>query len=96
MPFDIVVEREGKKIGIEVSFQVTTNSVIERKSGQAAARQNLMHRNGHFIAYVMDGAGNFQRSSAVGTICRHSDSTVAYSKTELGVLAQFILEKLHG
>lgn len=26
MPFDVVVERNGKKIGIEVSFQVTTNS----------------------------------------------------------------------
>jgi hypothetical protein len=95
MPFDVVVERAGKKIGIEVSFQVTTNSVIERKSGQAADRQKLMHRNGHWIAYVMDGAGNFQRSSAVGTICGNSDCTVAYSKAEIDVLAQFIMEKLN-
>lgn len=96
MPFDIVVERGGKKVGVEVSFQVTTNSVIERKAGQAADRQKLMHRRGHWIAYVMDGAGNFQRSSAVSTICEHSDCTVAYSETEIGVLAQFIEEKLNG
>ena len=38
MPFDIVVNRNAKSIGIEVSFQVTTNSTIERKSGQAADR----------------------------------------------------------
>ena len=29
MPFDVVVEKGCKYIGIEVSFQVTTNSVIE-------------------------------------------------------------------
>ncbi len=43
MPFDVVVEKGNKKIGIEVSFQVTTNSTIERKAGQAADRMNLMH-----------------------------------------------------
>lgn len=96
MPFDVVVELGGKKVGVEVSFQVTTNSVIERKAGQAADRQNLMHKSGNWIAYVMDGAGNFQRSSAVGTICKYSDCTVAYSAEELNVLAQFIKEKLNG
>lgn len=96
MPFDVVVERDGKKVGVEVSFQVTTNSVIERKAGQAANRQKLMHQSGNWTAYVMDGAGNFQRSSAVGTICKYSDCTVAYSAEELVVLAQFIEEKLNG
>ncbi|QTR45248.1 restriction endonuclease [Thiothrix litoralis] len=94
MPFDAVITRNGKSVGIEVSFQVTTNSVIERKSGQADARQRLMHQNGHKIAYVLDGAGNFQRSSAVGTICQFSDCTVAYSEAEIGVLANFIREVL--
>jgi len=94
MPFDVVIEHNGKKVGVEVSFQVTTNNVIERKSGQADARQQLMHNNGHWIAYVLDGAGNFQRSSAVGTICQFSDCTVAYSGDEIGVLADFVREKL--
>ena len=94
MPFDVVVGRNGRCVGVEVSFQVTTNSVIERKSGQADARQQLMHRNGHQIAYVLDGAGNFQRSSAVSTICQFSDCTVAYSEAEISVLAAFIQEVL--
>lgn len=94
MPFDIVIESQLSKVGIEVSFQVTTNSVIERKSGQAKARQDLMHQAGYAIAYVLDGAGNFQRSAALETICSFSDCTVAYSPDEVNVLAQFIREKL--
>lgn len=95
IPFDIVVQKDDNKVGIEVSFQVTTNSVIERKSGQAENRFNLMHENGFSIAYVIDGAGNFQRSSAIGTICNFSDCTVAYSKEEIEILANFIQEKLN-
>lgn len=95
MPFDVVFEYGQKKVGLEVSFQVTTNSVIERKAGLAKDRQKLMHKHGHHIAYVVDGAGNFQRASAVGTLCKFSDCTVAYSESEMAVLAQFILEKLN-
>ena len=94
MPFDIVVEKGDEKVGIEVSFQVTTNSTIERKSGQAADRMNLMHSIGYKIAYVLDGAGNFQRSSAISTICENSDCTVAYSKQEFDTLSQWIGESL--
>lgn len=90
MPFDLVVEKGKKKVGIEVSFQVTTNSTIERKAGQAADRQALVHKNGYQIAYVLDGAGNFQRSSAISTICNHSDCTVAYTVAEFKVLSNWI------
>jgi len=90
MPFDLVVEKNNKKLGIEVSFQVTTNSTIERKAGQAADRQLLMHNNGCQIAYVLDGAGNFQRSSAISTICDYSDCTVAYTPAEFKVLSNWI------
>lgn len=94
MPFDVVVKKDSKFIGIEISFQVTTNSTIERKSGQAADRMNLMHRNGNKIAYILDGAGNFQRRSAVSTICSNSDCTVAYSDDEFSVLAEWIGKEL--
>ncbi|WP_019508717.1 hypothetical protein [Pleurocapsa sp. PCC 7319] len=94
MPFDVVVEKGNKKIGIEISFQVTTNSTIERKSGQAADRMKLMHSNGYKIAYILDGAGNFQRRSAVSTICRNSDCTVAYTDSEFSVLSKWIGEEL--
>ncbi|TAN85277.1 MAG: restriction endonuclease [Gallionella sp.] len=94
MPFDVVVVKGKKKVGVEVTFQVTTNSVIERKAGQAESRQAAMHQDGYWIAYVIDGAGNFQRSSAVSTICRYSDCTIAYSADEIAILAAFIKEKL--
>jgi hypothetical protein len=94
MPFDIVVKKGEKQAGIEVSFQVTTNSTIERKAGQAAVRLSLMHSNGYQIAYVLDGAGNFQRRSAISTICTNSDCTVAYSPQEFDVLSQWLGEIL--
>lgn len=92
MPFDIVVEKDGQKVGIEVSFQVTTNSTIERKAGQSADRMALMHNNGYKIAYVLDGAGNFQRKAAITTICQNSDCTVAYSEDEFLVLSNWLEE----
>lgn len=95
MPFDVVVKRKGQTIGVEVSFQVTTNSTIERKAGQAANRQKLMHKAGCSIAYVLDGAGNFQRAAAMKEICKYSDCTVAYSEKEFNVLVEFIKERLH-
>lgn len=94
MPFDIVVEKNDKMVGIEVSFQVTTNSTIERKAAQAKNRQRLMHENGYKIAYIIDGAGNFQRSSAITKICQYSDCTIAYRKTEFKVLGNFIRDSL--
>lgn len=90
MPFDIIVSRDGRYVGIEVSFQVTTNSTIERKAGQAASRQQLMHDSGYHIAFILDGAGNFQRESALSTICEHSDCTIAYSEKEFDVLVEWI------
>ena len=93
-PFDIVVYRENRYIGIEISFQVTTNSTIERKAGQALSRFNLMHSNGYKIAYVLDGAGNFQRQSALSTICEYSDCSVAYSDEEFEVLSNWIRETI--
>lgn len=90
--FDLVVSKDGKYVAVEVSFQVTTNSVIERKSGQAQARHQHIHAHGYKIAYVLDGAGNFQRESALRTICAFSDCTVAFSQAELEVLCQFIRE----
>ena len=92
--FDITVSRGGKTVGIEVSFQETTNSTIERKAGQAKARYDMVNDTGNFIAYVIDGAGNFQRNSAISTICQNSHCTIAYSESEFQKLADFIKEKI--
>ena len=95
MPFDVVVKRGEKIVGIEVSFQVTSNSVIERKATLAEDRLKQMKQEGHFIAYVLDGAGNFSRGSALTTLCQNSDCTVAYSEAELQTLVDFIEGKLN-
>jgi hypothetical protein len=88
---DIVAKSPtGKFCAVEVSFQVTTNSTIERKAGQAQARQELLHANGHKIAYVIDGAGNFARQSALKTICQYSDCTVSFHDRELDALVKFL------
>jgi hypothetical protein len=79
-------------VAIEVSFQVTTNSVIERKAGQARARAQLLREAGHRLAYVIDGAGNFDRDAALRTICRYSDCTVAFTPEEINVLVEFLRE----
>jgi hypothetical protein len=93
--FDVAATSpNGKYFGVEVSFQVTTNSVIERKAGQAEARANMVHAAGHWICYVIDGAGNINvREAAASIICKYSDCTVALSADEIGRLANFMLEQ---
>lgn len=92
--FDIVaLSPTGKYFGIEVSFQVTTNSVIERKSREAESLLASVHRAGHKICYVIDGAGNINiRANAVSNLCTYSDCTVAMSDVEISHLANFLME----
>ncbi|HPA56068.1 MAG TPA: restriction endonuclease [bacterium] len=92
LSYDIVAKSpKGKICAIEVSFQVTTNSTIERKAGQAQARQIQLKKAGHKIAYIIDGAGNFERSSALRTICQFSDCTVTFKDSELKKLSEFLM-----
>lgn len=92
--FDLVISNGVKYVAVEVCFQVTTNSVIERKSGQARDRYIQVGEAGHKIAYVIDGSGNFERETALRNICVHSHCTVALSRNELDILCQFIIEEL--
>lgn len=87
--FDIVAKTpSGLCWAIECSFQFTTNSTIERKAGQAPSRKKSLNDKGHRIAYVIDGAGNFERSSALQSIIEASDCTVNFSKSDIVGLAQ--------
>jgi hypothetical protein len=90
--FDLVVTNGRKYVVVEVSFQVTTNSTVERKGRQARARFEQIETAGHKIAYVVDGAGNFQRAAMLKDICDHSHCTVAFSPDELNVLCEFITD----
>ncbi|OFY62839.1 MAG: hypothetical protein A3H98_09725 [Bacteroidetes bacterium RIFCSPLOWO2_02_FULL_36_8] len=92
LSYDIVAKSpKGKYCAIEVCFQVTTNSVIERKAGQAQDRLKQLHKRGHFISYIIDGAGNFERLSALRTLCQFSDCTVTLKDSELDLLSKFLL-----
>ena len=94
--FDLVIKSPTNKYcGIEVSFQVTTNSVIERKAREAEFLYNSTHKAGHQIAYVIDGAGNIDvRTAAVKVICDNSDCTVTLNENNLNLLIKFLQDKL--
>lgn len=86
--------RHKKYVAIEVTFQETSNSTIERKGGQARDRFEKITSCRDYIAYVIDGAGNFSRRSAVSTLCENSHCNVAYTPDEFEVLIEFIKEKI--
>jgi hypothetical protein len=92
--FDIVVSKGDKYVGIEISFQVTTNSTIERKGREARSIFEQVEKVGHRIAYILDGAGNFQRRAALENLCTYSHCTVAFSSDEFDVLCAFLREFL--
>ena len=98
--FDIVVDRKDdnsrhkKYVGIEVTFQETTNSTIERKSGQARNRFEKVTSTRNYVAYIIDGAGNFARNSATSVLCNNSHCNVAYTPEEFKLLVEFIKEKI--
>lgn len=98
--FDIVVDRkddEGrfkKYVGIEVSFQETSNSVVERKGREAQARFRNTNNQRCFVAYIIDGVGNFSRPAAMKDMCDNSHCNVAYTPSEFDLLIEFIKEKI--
>lgn len=98
--FDVVVDRlddtsrHKKYVAVEVTFQETSNSTIERKGGQARDRFEKITSSRNYIAYIIDGAGNFSRRSAIKTLCDNSHCTVAYTPEEFEILIEFIKEKI--
>jgi len=98
--FDIVVDRlddarrHKRYVAVEVTFQETSNSTIERKGGQARDRFEKITSSRNYIAYIIDGAGNFSRRSAISVVCENSHCNVAYTPEEFEVLISFIKEKL--
>ena len=98
--FDIVIDRIADTsrykpyVGVEVSFQETSNSTVERKGQDAAARFLAVVAKRSYVAYIIDGAGNFSRRAAGDVMCANSHCNVGCTMEEFQVLAQFIKEKL--
>ncbi len=91
--FDVVVESpKGRLCAIEISFQVTTNSTIEQKANVARSRFREFNKCGHKIAYVIDGAGNFERVQALKTLLRYCHCATTLREDELNRLVAFLLE----
>ena len=87
--FDVLAESpRGKQVCIEVSFQVTTNSVIERKARESASVYESCQKAGALLVYVIDGAGNLNvRTKAVQQLIDNSDLVVTISPGDLDLLA---------
>lgn len=98
--FDIVIDRISDTskykpyVGVEVSFQETSNSTVERKGQDAAARFEAVVKKRSFVAYIIDGAGNFSRRAAGDTMCENSHCNVGCTLEEFNLLAEFVKEKL--
>jgi hypothetical protein len=90
--FDIIIKSPTKHFAVEVSFQVTTNSTIERKARESDSLKRSVNNAGHFLCYVIDGAGNINiRRRASSILCENSDCTVAMSDSEIAHLADFFI-----
>ena len=98
--FDIVIDRKDdnsrfkKYVGVEVSFQETSNSTIERKAREAQARFRNTQNKRCYVAYIIDGVGNFSRTAAVTDLCNNSHCNVAFSPSEFDLLIEFVKEKI--
>jgi len=75
-------------IAVEIAFQETTNSVIERKARQAVEWYGRFNRHGNYLCYVMDGAGYFSRKQAFCQIVKNSHKAVTLR--QLGDLCRFM------
>lgn len=90
---DVLVHRHRSSVrfvAIEVAFQETTNSVIERKATDAPARLEGLHQLKTKSCFVLDGVGVFNRESAVRKILENSDLVVNFSDRGIRELAELI------
>ncbi len=54
----------------------------------------MLKDKGHKVAYIIDGAGNFQRKNAINTILKFSDCTVSFSDSGIQELSDFIKDNV--
>lgn len=97
--YDIVIQKapgssgpgSKKSVAIEVLFQETTNSTIERKGNLARAGRRS---KGVARCFVIDGYGAFKRESAVKKMIAQSDFSSNANPQQLKLLARFVKQFL--
>lgn len=94
--FEKITDRRANKpyVGIELSFQETTNSTVERKGREAATRFNVACEKGSYVGYIIDGIGNFARTSAMTDLIHNSHISIAYTPEEFQKLIDFVKQML--
>lgn len=89
-------EQNNRAVALEVSFQETTNSTIERKRKDAQNRQRLFPDNVRSV-FVLDGVGTIDhRQNAVRDIIQYSDMVVSARPDQVELLARYIGDFLSG
>lgn len=84
--------REIKYVAIEVAFQETTNSTMERKARQATLLFVVFNKMGYKLCFVVDGAGFLSaRPKALRDIIQSSHFRVTLKPEELFRLGAFII-----
>jgi len=79
-------------VAVEVAFQETTNSVMERKARQASLLFRLFNEVGYKLCFVVDGAGFLSaRPKALRDIIHNSHIRVTLKTEELSRLCEFII-----
>ena len=91
-----VNEVNNRAVALEVSFQETTNSTIERKRRDAQNRQRLFPNNVRSV-FVLDGVGTLDhRQNAVIDIIQSSNMVVSARPDQVENLARYIGNFLAG
>lgn len=89
--FDNVIKKGDKYVIIEVAFQETTNSTLERKGKQAKnGLYDTVNNNNDKLVYIVDGAGYFKRKNALADLVTYSHLTCNVSDIGLSKLEKFL------
>jgi len=89
--FDLVLYKDDKHIIIEIAFQETTNSTLERKSKQAKnGLYKMINDNDDRLVYIVDGAGYFKRSNALHDLINYSNFSCTVSEVGLNRLREYV------
>ena len=89
--FDLVLKKGNRYVIIEIAFQETTNSTLERKGKQAKnGLYESINKNGDKLIYVIDGAGYFKRKRALEDLITYSHLACNVSESGLAKLRHFL------
>ncbi|MGE8052887.1 hypothetical protein ACQKOD_02785 [Bacillus mycoides] len=98
--FDLVLRKPDENLTpeqwkwaiIEVAFQETTNSVIERKASQAKLIYKTLEDTNHKLIYLIDGAGFVKRNKVTSTIYENTHFTTTANPDHFNELLDFLIQ----